>query len=461
MSALKVVFFGTAPWKKRHLMTIGLVAFALQAAQQAYGEAESWAALHAQAVGLRQQGQTEEALGLAEEALSLSVRSFGPEHHHVAVSSYHLGSLYQAQGKSDLAELFFERAQRIDAGAYGLEKPSAVEPSEEASPADVSPSESEEWSVDPEYWRSAGLQPPGETDTPPQEAEDVEGEEGRWWKIDTALKGGYRQDDLNWNIAGNIGGQNPNVLSELTWTDVESRYLAGDVWFIARRLLAVRGRADYGWIYNGDNQDSDFLGNNRTLEFSRSNNASDEGHVADASLGLGYPWGYATPGLRLSLTPLAGYSFHEQRLTITNGNQTIPATGPFENLHSEYLARWVGPWAGLDVALRLKKKWGFFAAAEYHWADYEANATWNLRTDLSQPESFRHLADGHGWVTSLGVGYAPWRDWSFRLSLDMQSWSTDPGIDRTFPVTGSVSETRLNVVDWDTYAVSLGVEARF
>jgi hypothetical protein len=39
-------------------------------------------------------------------------------------------------------------------------------------------------------------------------------------KTDLSLSTGYRIDDLNWNIAGNISGNNPNVLSELQRSDL-------------------------------------------------------------------------------------------------------------------------------------------------------------------------------------------------------------------------------------------------
>ena len=42
-----------------------------------------------------------------------------------------------------------------------------------------------------------------------------------WNKVAEKITG-YRADDLDWNIAGDINGNNPNVLSELTWDDVKS-----------------------------------------------------------------------------------------------------------------------------------------------------------------------------------------------------------------------------------------------
>ena len=102
-------------------------------------------------------------------------------------------------------------------------------------------------------------------------------------ETDFTLSAGYRVDDLDWSIAGNINGNNPNVLSELTWDDVESYQVKLQGNFVWPNIIALKGYVNYGWIFDGDNQDSDYLGDNRTLEFSRSNNSTDDDYVWDNS----------------------------------------------------------------------------------------------------------------------------------------------------------------------------------
>ena len=111
---------------------------------------------------------------------------------------------------------------------------------------------------------------------------------GSWFQTEFLLSTGYRVDDLDWNIAGDINGNNPNIISELTWKDLESFQLkmAGKTTF--QQLLMLRGSLAYSWIFDGENQDSDYAGDNRTFEYSRSNNNSDEGNMLDASFGIGW-----------------------------------------------------------------------------------------------------------------------------------------------------------------------------
>jgi len=290
------------------------------------------------------------------------------------------------------------------------------------------------------------------------------------------LSAGYRVDGFDWNIAGDINGKNPNIRSELTWDDLEIYQLELYNKTIVREVFYLRGCLSYGWIMDGDNQDSDYLEDNRALEFLRSNNDADDGDTLDASLGIGYPFTFGSGFV--GVTPLVGYSYHEQNLTMTDGKQTItwisldpdvpdgPPLGPFPGLDSAYDAEWKGPWVGFDLIFTSKDVHRHLAQVEayvnleYHWADYSAEADWNLRADFAHPKSFEHEADGHGIILSAGWNVV-WSDhWALNANFDYQDWSTDHGTDRTFFSDGSVEETRLNEVNWKSYAIMVGLSYR-
>ncbi len=282
------------------------------------------------------------------------------------------------------------------------------------------------------------------------------------WKAKLDLSAGYRIDKLKWNIAGNSSGTSPNILSELTWEDTEIYQVRGKAGLSWKSYL-VEGSAGYGKIFDGKNQDSDYLADNRTLEFSRSNNGVDGDDVLDLSGGVGYQielknretrasWGVN----HLSITPLLGYSYHQQNLHIIDGFQTIPATGSFGGLHSTYETEWKGPWFGLELAGERKKMTGYLRM-EYHIADYYAKANWNLRSDFKHPKSFEHTADGYGLIFGFGTGYKLNDRWAINLNGDIQNWRADDGIDRTFFSNGTSAETRFNEVEWDSFSAMLGM----
>ena len=290
---------------------------------------------------------------------------------------------------------------------------------------------------------------------------------GRFLQADLRLMGGWRWDDFNWNIASDITGTaTPNILSELTWSDLKMTQLAAERNIVLGNRFVFDGMFSYADIYKGDNQDSDYLGDDRKLEFSRSNNNSSDGEAMDWSVGGGLRFYLKTNEDlfavdKLSLTVLGGYSKHELNLIITEGFQTIPAWGAFgPTLHTSYWAEWEGPWLGFEVEGAKDKLFGTFRFA-YHWADYYGSANWNLRPDFRHPKSFEHIADGMGLVFNLGASYHLTDDFTLDLRADIQQWEASKGIDRTFFSDGTSSDIRLNQVNWESKAFMLGSTYHF
>ena len=306
-------------------------------------------------------------------------------------------------------------------------------------------------------------------------------------KLDLGLEVGHRTDQLNWNIAASDG--NPNVLSELTWRDLFITQIRGTTKLLVDLPSSVflpymRGALAYGKIYSGENQDSDYNGNNRTLEFSRSNNSADQGDVLDASFGFGVQFvkKMAQPGQTLRISPLAGYSYHQQNLRMTEGLQTISTQNPanlprpIPGLNSTYETEWRGPWLGVDFSFETNKKHIFKASFEHHWANYDAEANWNLRSDFQRPKSFTHKSTGKGMVASIGWEFRLRPNWSVNANLDYQRWKTQPGTDTVFLspegiqnifddtgilLSDGIIHQPLNRVNWESRAVSLGLQYRF
>ncbi len=297
---------------------------------------------------------------------------------------------------------------------------------------------------------------------------------------ETTFMAGYRQDSLDWNIngAGNPVGSSPNILSELTWRDLDIFQMRGEIVAANTDGIYFRGSAGYGWVLGGENQDSDYAGDDRTLEFSRSINGVDGSRVSDIKGGLGveFPFGAQE---KHRFVPLLGYSYHSQQLKMTDGNQvvfdlanlqvfdpsatgTIPL-GSFSGLNSSYDATWSGLWLGTDILLDLEDRGSMYLHLERHWPKYEAKANWNLRDDFAHPVSFEHEANGRGWVMELGWHNQPARnDWVWGASMTLQSWTTSSGTDRTFlvipgpPCNGNCyTEGILNEVNWFSKSINI------
>jgi len=282
-------------------------------------------------------------------------------------------------------------------------------------------------------------------------------------KADIYFKTGYRRDKLRWNKAG-LGGQ-PNILSELTWKDLDIATVNLGATLHTKKNWLVNLDFLYGEIYDGKNQDSDYFGNNRTQEFSRSNNGADEGSVMDLSLGFGkrFEWLLNERArTHFEWRPMAGLYYYSQDLKAVDGFQTIPALGPFRGLDSSYDATWYGPWIGMENLFIKQDAFELGLNFKYHYAFYDATAQWNLRSDFAQPESFTHEAEGGGFVTELtGEWYLSPR---LALTLDVhyQKWIADRnGKDKIYFANGSTVKLKFNEAEWESYGVSLGLNYNF
>jgi len=219
-------------------------------------------------------------------------------------------------------------------------------------------------------------------------------------------------------------------------------------------LIILEG--DYAKIFYGKNRDSDYLGDHRTQEFSRSDNHANRGEAFDLNAALGYTLCFFCDDFKFS--PLAGYSLQEQHLTMTHGFQVIDtfndSTGRFSGLNSRYRARWYGPWLGFDACYELNCHVKIIGQFQYHFARFEGKGHWNLRPDFL--DDFHQCGWGHGFVSKIGAEY----EFDNRLALGIlatyDTFRVTNGRDRVLAeFLGEIvhSETRINEVNWHSFRI--------
>ena len=289
-------------------------------------------------------------------------------------------------------------------------------------------------------------------------------------EIDVAVFNSIRIEELRWSIAGNSAGTNPNIRSELIWSDVHSQQLSLNGRAMLLRYAYLRSDLNYAWVQNGKVHDSDYNRNHRQGVYSRSLSQASGDQLWDLSLAAGYP--FLLIKNRMVVAPLLGYSYHVQNLRITNGTQIItwpegPELGKLQGLDSTYRTRWMGPWLGCDVRYRfdgsqaIDPPMELGLALELHWADYDAEANWNLRSDLDHPTSFEHEARAMGctiaceWLIQLAT------QWDLSVRFAYQRWETSHGINRVHFNSGSTATQRLNEVKWTARSFMLGATYHF
>lgn len=270
--------------------------------------------------------------------------------------------------------------------------------------------------------------------------------------LDVDIGFGYREDDFTWEIAGPDGI--PNVLSKLHWTDLKIAEVKGTFRYTSCTNYVFRFDGDYGHIYAGHNTDSDFLGDDQTLEFSHISSHAGRGFVYDLSAGVGYQ--FTSTGGRMTITPLLGYANQGQHLHIFRGVQRVIFfdPGPIPGLNSTYKTRWYGPWLGFDFNVRVECNAYLFGGFDWHFYRYRARGHWNLRTDIGD---FKHKANGQGYGANLGFCWDCLPCVTLGIVGTYRNYRARTGDDTTPVFVDGLTidvVTKLKKVHWHSYAVT-------
>lgn len=293
---------------------------------------------------------------------------------------------------------------------------------------------------------------------------------------------GLTEGQLDWSIASDYYGLlTPDVLSELTY-DMDAsptlRVGARTLWHAdSDSPLQLDMSAQWTRVWGGREQDSDYDGNGRTQEWSRSYAELAGDNLWQTSIGLTQL--VQPDGARWLLGVGVGFAYAAQQMRVQNGvqiisqdldpNDGIPpvALGPFAGLDTTYQAEWISTWLGAEWLSSTGSpspsgQWRL--QYRFYTGDYFAQANWNLRSDFAHPVSFEHSANSSG--RSLVVEYSrplPSLPRSLQgvLRYERLLLRTDAGTDTIHSADGSRGKTRLNGAHWQEQGLQCGLVMRF
>ena len=271
-------------------------------------------------------------------------------------------------------------------------------------------------------------------------------------QLRVAVSTGYERTALDWSIAGNSAGQDPNIYSELKWRNAGGIFAGADVqWTLWKRwqVAACGSRTFTRW---GSMTDTDYGLDNRHDVLYHEQFPVAGGYCESGSLGIGY---VLFEDRHFAVTPSLGYAISSQHFPVTDGG------GPFAGLSSSYDAKWFGPFGRVDGEWRIGTRWQLTIAARYDQVVYRGVADWNLIAQFAHPVSFRHRADGYGLTGEAGVGYVLSRQLMLSLKGEYFNWETGTGIDELYLASGGISQTQLNEVVRTGFGVGLKAAWRF
>jgi hypothetical protein len=275
-----------------------------------------------------------------------------------------------------------------------------------------------------------------------------------------------RSGDLRWSIAGS--NNSPNILSELTYSNIKIReynfdwVITGTDNFAKNFFLSIE--FGLGSVYDGTSQDSDYFGDNRSIEFRKRKKKIKNGNTRKIDLMASVS---INPTNKFRIVPGLGYSSKSHKLVKTNGVQIIseasfiPDPGPFPGLNASYETSWSGLYFNLGLRYEGNKHI-FEFNKKLHMNNYYAKADWNLREDFEHPISFKHTGSG-GLDSTLKIKYVYRITDFFGISIkqEFENFKVANGLDKVYLANGSRASTKLNESKWSSSATFIGINLLF
>lgn len=271
-------------------------------------------------------------------------------------------------------------------------------------------------------------------------------------KLIISLAGGYATEDLNWSIAGNAAGKNPNILSELIWKDLKGPAISLNVKYKFWRQVFVESSFSSKFTTSGQVTDTDYGEDNRNGQSFRVVLHADAGQRISSAIAVGYN----LPVVEKLLAAFSvGYALDKQWLYLKDYNESD------EPLNSSYKTKWGSVFFKVEPSYQLSRVLSLAAFFKYYQATYDAKGNWNLISDFQHPVSYTHDAKGYGVEAQLKANYRIGKNLSVFVSGDYLKWNTGKGNDKLYRTNGQVPLTQLNEVNRKGYGFNAGLNMLF
>ncbi|MGB3066424.1 hypothetical protein ACR78Z_18665 [Sphingobacterium thalpophilum] len=251
---------------------------------------------------------------------------------------------------------------------------------------------------------------------------------------------------LDWSIAGTIDGTDPNVLSELKYSNVLT--LGPELEFVYRVHKKISVFLDYqrGLTISGKANDRDFSGDNRTNMTYDETFLSNKGYQSSIKLGGRYTFLNFN---RISFNTGAHINQNKHRFYLLKDE--IP------DLNTTYDTRWKVLSLNIGADYIMNKETSISSEVAYSFIKYGSKANWNLIKDFQHPLSFEQWANGNGWSIKIQVERKIADRFNLYIGMLSGKQSSSDGVDIAYYKYGNSKTTRFNGSSYYTTGVSFGL----
>lgn len=252
-----------------------------------------------------------------------------------------------------------------------------------------------------------------------------------------SLLSGYQHEDFRWSIAGNVSGNNPNILSELIWKQLTGPVAGIEGEWNFWKSFSVRSAYSRLFISSGKVTDMDYQGDNRTQRSYYGAFDANNGNSVSWRTTLDYKIDL-TPSF--SLLPALGYVLHSQSLFLLSDDPSLGSN----KLRSTYATTFKGATLGVRAVIAVSKRVSFQPSILYDQVKYHGKANWNLIPTFNHPLSFEDEANGYNIEGGLKGSYACNNYIDLFLSANYLYGNTGKGTDRLYETNGQQPVTQFN-----------------
>lgn len=251
-------------------------------------------------------------------------------------------------------------------------------------------------------------------------------------QIHFKLNAGYRQDMFDWRVRQHhqILPLLPSikVQDHLKFEHMKVALLGGEILLGIPDCYFIRIYGDAGYIAGGVLRDRFKVGNQ---DHYRVNNKVDKGFVGDVSIAIGNPVHLMSN--RLVATPMLGYSYHAQNITVKNQNRLIDVISPLDSFlagfhtpgrknNNYHFSQWA-PWIGLDIFFHSCNGWSFYSYFEWQFLG-RARRERDTHIGLTYFDDYSITRRVNAYQAKFGSKCFAWHPFFMDLYIDYRYWKS-------------------------------------